>query len=446
MTLFAQIELPGTPAEWVMAGSAFLLIVIVLGFFLSFVIKRFLRRGDSAVADEFAPKSPRSEDAGYAAASMQGVIKRLKEQEKELEKLHRAEKERAQQTERMSEAVTRDMPTGLLLINAAGLITLANPAVKQTLGIESLAYRRFSEALGPETRLTALLQECLGQASTFQREELDHLTPGGVSRHLGVTVSPVFHPPGDPNGKVNGAVCLLSDLTEMADLQRQVRLKENLAALGEMSAGIAHEFKNALATISGYAQLIRNERETKDSSENAEKIIQQTNALAHVVTEFLRFAKPLEVGHDALDLRVILDGVVAQLTSALPSVRFSCKGSFAPCAGDEGLLRQAFSNLARNAAEAIRANSPAIQEVQIEGELVAGRQRISFADSGPGIPEQDLSRIFLPFYTTKAEGTGLGLALVQKIVVHHGGTVEARNRPEGGAEFIVWLPLAGGGQ
>jgi len=444
MMALAQIHLPGTPAEWVMWGSLFLLALIIFSYLIAFTLRRFLRRKDNgAPLDEFAPKTPGAADPGFAAASMQAVIKRLKQQEKDLERLHRQEKDRAQQTERLSEAVTRDMPTGLLLINAAGLITLANPAVKQTLGMQALGYRRYTEALGEGSQLSRLIDECLGSGGTFQREEIDHTTPEGAQRRLGVTISPVYHPPGETTGKVIGAVCLLTDLTAMMELQNQVRLKENLAALGEMSAGIAHEFKNALATISGYAQLIRSEPHGADTRDNAEKIVSQTQGLSHVVTEFLRFSRPLDVSLSEVDLRALLDRVRQEVAASWPAVPVACSGDFSTCPGDEGLLRQAFLNLARNAAEAVAASGRPGQ-VWIEGAAVsspAPRQQIIFRDSGPGIPEADLPKVFLPFFTTKSEGTGLGLALVQKIIVHHGGSVEARKRPEGGAEFIVWLPL-----
>src|SRR5262249_4505872 len=154
---------------------------------------------------------------------------------------------------KLSETVTHNMPAGLLLINSAGLITSANPAAETALGVRALAYRRYSEVLRPDTPLARLATLCLTEARTFRREEVKYATPAGEIRLLGVTISPILR----GAGGVSGAICLLSDLTELAALQRQVKQKENLAALGELSAGIAHEFKNALATISGYAQMIR---------------------------------------------------------------------------------------------------------------------------------------------------------------------------------------------
>jgi signal transduction histidine kinase len=447
MPLLAQVRLPGTPQEWLTWGLVFFAVVLALAFVLSLTMRRVLG-GKKEKLDDLAVPLPRSTDPAYAAASMQAVIARLREQEKELERLHRLERERAQQTERLSEAVTRDMPTGLLVINAAGLVTMANPAARQTLGLDSLSFRRYSEVFGETSELTTLLRRCLGEAATFQREELDHATPAGRVLRLGVTISPVLQTAGDPARKAAGAVCLLTDLTEISDLQRQMRMKENLATLGEMSAGIAHEFKNALATISGYAQMLRSDAASSDQRENAAKIVEQTRNLTHVVTEFLRFARPFDVSLDAVELAPLLHKTIEEVATALPAVRFTCDGEFRACAGDAGLLHQAFSNLLRNGAEAAAAAQPGDAQVHIAGDVASNsgrlQQRLLFRDNGPGIAPEDMPRIFLPFYTTKSQGSGLGLALVQKIVLQHGGTVEARNRPAGGAEFILWLPLAPG--
>ena len=374
-------------------------------------------------------------------ASMQAVIKKLKEQEKELEALHRAERERAQQTERMSEAVTRNMPAGLLLVNSAGLITSANPAAEAALGVKSLAYRRSSEILGAGSHLTELVAGCLEHGRTYRREEVEYLTPSRELRQLGVTISPIQN----NANEITGAICLLSDLTELAALQKQIHMKENLAALGELSAGIAHEFKNALATISGYAQMIRSEAQPgTDLHEHGELIIRQTRSLTHVVTEFLKFARPLDLADEQVSLSPMIERIVAEVGEVVPGVPFVITGEFGEVSGDDALLRQAILNLARNAAEAASDN-PAGGRVMIRGEIDKSGPtqglRISITDNGPGIPGEALTKIFMPFYTTKANGTGLGLAVVQKIIVQHGGSVEARNQPSGGAEFIVWLPF-----
>jgi nitrogen-specific signal transduction histidine kinase len=431
---------PSSSSLWLLSGV--LLVVLLTSAILALILARRHFYSGSKSPDGLAAESPRSDNpAAFMTASMQAVIKKLKEQEKELEALHRAERERAQQTERMSEAVTRNMPAGLLLLNSSGLITSANPAAEAALGVKSLVYRRYSEVLGAGSRLTELLAGCLELGRTFRREEVEYLTPSHELRQLGVTISPIQNNAND----ITGAICLLSDLTELAALQKQIHMKENLAALGELSAGIAHEFKNALATISGYAQMIRSEAKPgTDLHEHGELILRQTRSLTHVVTEFLKFARPLELADERVSLRPMLERIVAEVGEVVPGVPVIITGEFSDVSGDDALLRQAILNLARNAAEASSEN-PAGGRVIIRGEIdKSGQlqgQRISITDNGPGIPAEALTKIFMPFYTTKANGTGLGLAVVQKIVVQHGGSVEARNQPLGGAEFLVWLPF-----
>jgi signal transduction histidine kinase len=417
------------------------------------VLRRSTRdqnRNSSEANDSFRVNA--ENPSAFMAASMQGVIQRLRQQEQELARLHQLEKERALETERLSEAVTRNMPAGLLLVSATGTISSANPAAEKALGIHGLQYRRYTEILGADSPLTQMLTACLRDGQTFQRDEVAHLTPAGESRQLGVTISPIYRPVRNAVGgsatpaapKLTGALCLMSDLTELSTLQRQMRWKENLAALGEMSAGIAHEFKNALATISGYAQMIRSEAPTADAAESADKIIEQTRSLTHVVTEFLRFAKPLELAQEEFSLGGVVEQVADEMRGALDGVAIRTEGSFAEISGDAGLLRQALLNLIRNAGEAASSNGHPGEVIVSGAEETHGGQRwqiVAVRDNGPGIAAGSLDKIFVPFFTTKSTGTGLGLPVVQKIALQHGGRVEARNQPQGGAEFDLWLPL-----
>ena len=442
LILLATLQADKPPNLWafgVASGVGLFAIVLVV----LFLVRRYFTNARDAHKEEEPQTSHTQNPSAFMAASMQGVIQKLRDQEKELERLHRSEKERAAHTERLSEEVTRNMPAGLLVVNATGIISSANPAAEQALGIRGLGFRRYSEALGEASELTRLVAECLAEGKIFRREQVEHSAPSGESRVLGVTISPIRK--GDE--KISGALCLLSDLTELAALQQQMQLKENLAALGELSAGIAHEFKNALATISGYAQMIRAEELGEEASDHADRILEQTRNITHVVTEFLKYARPLDIANEPVSLEAVVDRVVSDVTEAKPDVRVRSEGVFGSVPGDEGLLRQALLNLVRNAAEACAVSADGGQ-VLLKGELVravdGGLQRIVILDNGPGIEESSLGKLFRPFYTTKADGTGLGLAVVQKIIIQHGGQVEARNRPEGGAAFMVTLPLCGG--
>ena len=438
--IHAAIQAP--PAAGPNGWLPFVVIGIVLvatAWVVMAATRKFLREAREAHKEPIATEAPGvTNPAAFMTASMQGVIQKLREQEKELERLHRIEKERAEQTERLSEEVTRNMPAGLLVVNAQGILSGANPAAEQALGISGLVYRRYSEALGESSELTRLVTDCMAGGKIFRREQVDHRTPAGETRRLGVTISPIRR----GNGKISGVICLLSDLTELAALQEQIELKKHLAALGELSAGIAHEFKNALATISGYAQMIRAEAAEGEIFDHAERILEQTRNITHVVTEFLKYARPLEISDEVVELQTLVERVTMEVGEGVPNVEVRSEGQFRNVAGDEGLLRQALLNLTRNAAEACSSANGG--RVVLRGETVrtgdSGFQRITVTDNGPGITDEALPQLFRPFFTTKPQGTGLGLAVVQKIVVQHGGQVEARNRPEGGAAFIVTLP------
>jgi PAS domain S-box-containing protein len=414
------------------------LLLLAVGWLIFSLVRRVFKDSRES-QNENMDAAPRVHNsAAFMTASMQGVIRKLREQEKELERLHRVEKERAEHTERLSEEVTRNMPAGLVMVNAQGIVASANPAAEQVLGVRGLGYRRYSEVLGENSELTQLVGQCLAQGKIFRREQVDHKTPSGETRRLGVTISPIR----STDDKISGTICLLSDLTELAALQEQMELKKNLAALGELSAGIAHEFKNALATISGYAQMIRSESSDGEISDHAERILEQTRNITHVVTEFLKFARPLDISDEPVDLQPLIGRAIDEISTAAPGVSVRAEGNFGIVAGDEGLLRQVILNLARNGAEACAGRSDG--RVVVHGEIVTGgdsqSQRITVQDNGAGISADAMPNLFHPFFTTKARGTGLGLAVVQKIILQHGGLIEARNHPSGGAVFIVTLP------
>jgi signal transduction histidine kinase len=231
-----------------------------------------------------------------------------------------------------------------------------------------------------------------------------------------VSVSPLT----GPDGHLQAAVCLFTDLTEVVELEEQLRLKEALAGVGELTAGLAHEFRNGLATIHGYARLLDPARLPEAYQPYVEGIRQETDAMGEVVTNFLNFARPEPLTLAPLDLRAIVERAAADLQ--LERGRIEVIGDFGEVLGDEVLLRQAVSNLIRNSVEACTAAS--IEPViQVDGVVDASHVRITVEDNGPGIPGDALSRIFKPFVTTKAHGSGLGLAIV-------------------GAQFRIQLPLA----
>ena len=230
----------------------------------------------------------------------------------------------------------------------------------------------------------------------------------------------------------------------MVELQRQIKLQENFAALGEMSAGIAHEFKNALATILGYAQMSASEQDSEVLKRYAREIQKETQSLAAIVTDFLNFARPLSATIQDVNLVDLIDGVVADLRCHRPGeyeVEFAVSDpAVVPC--DATLMRQAFHNLLLNAVEAIDGRGRLTIRVEGVVERQKRHVKVLIEDTGPGIPSAELTKIFVPFFTTKSNGTGLGLSLVQKAIVAHHGRIEAENLDPHGARFVLILPLS----
>src|SRR5260221_12549896 len=180
LLMLAALQTAKPPNLWAFGvGSAVGLFAIVMVVF--FFIRRYFRNVRNAdKKEEGEPQTPRTQNpSAFMAASMQGVIQKLREQEKELERLHRIEKERAAHTERLSEEVTRNMPAGLLVVNAPGIISSANPAAQQVLGIHGLGFRRYTEALGGDSDLTKLVAAGRSTGRIFQTEAVEAARPPG---------------------------------------------------------------------------------------------------------------------------------------------------------------------------------------------------------------------------------------------------------------------------
>ena len=385
-----------------------------------------IRKMRHEIKDESGTEALRADDARFPLETYHAVIERLKEQEKQLRELRRAEGERARASENISAALLANLPSGVLLFNPKGLVQQANPAARKILGYGSMSglhardvfrgaclLNRGGEGASSSTAISAV-EAALREGTSSRRLETEYATPAGEERVLGLTVSPVRA----SDGKSLGAACLISDLTEINRLSRQMRMRENLASLGEMSAGIAHEFKNSLATISGYAQMLTSEDQVEVVHDFARKIESETGNLARVVTDFLAFARPQALRNEPVPVRAVVENCARDCSVDLHAEDVPAELALM---GDPTAMRQAFSNLLRNSAEAARNGTPV--RVQVAAESDEQGARLTITDNGRGIPQDQLGKIFIPFFTTKAQGTGLGLALVHRIITEHGGTI-----------------------
>jgi len=345
---------------------------------------------------------------------------------------------RAITSEQLNGQIVESLAAGLLVVDRDGRVEILNPAGHRMLGAPGdVVGRDYRAFLADVPELQELIARCLATAAPVPRRRIP-CSRGEVTQ-LAVTVSPL-----SADGSSQGAICLFSDLTQMLELEDQLRLKEALARVGELTAGIAHEFRNGLATIHGYSRLLRPEDLPATYRPYVAGIRQETEALGHVVTNFLNFARPEQVVFLPVDLEAVIHRAADELAHELPAQTVvEVSGEFGHIEGDEVLLRQVFGNLIRNAAEACQTAGVA-PRIEIRGQADGRMCRITVDDNGTGVPEPARTKIFQPFFTTRSRGTGLGLSIVQKLVVTHNGRVTVGDSPLGGASFQIVFPLRAG--
>lgn len=382
----------------------------------------------------------------FVLATFQSVVAQLQDQQKELERLTAQAGERADSAVRFSERIVASVPSGLIAFDGNGRSTVINAPGRALLGVDGKALGQpASSILKNIPELSDMVTKCIESGKVYRREVIEVVTPGGVKRQLGGTIAPIDLA---PELGTRGALCLLTDITEVTQLRQQVALKKNLESLGEMSAGLAHEFKNAIATLHGYAQLLQNLELDEAGRSATGSLLNEVRNLSEMVTAFLNFARPQPLELDNVSLADLAREWVNELQPLFAELRvqpqFTAADRMGEVHADERMLRQALLNLLRNAAEAIsdQATERVVRVRLFEDRNEEGRVAvIEIEDTGAGIPPADLERIFIPFFTTKAAGHGVGLALAHRVVTQHGGTLTAFNTPNGGALFRAILPL-----
>lgn len=414
-----------TPNGYVLLGMTAL--VGALCATVTFAVLRFM----AATRDARRTGRPAADTDVLSAALHEALVK-LKAQE-------RATAARAEASERMSGEIIASLTAGLLVVGLNGEVRILNPAGRRMLRVPDSAPLDSYQRLLREPVLSSIIDECLATRGAILRRTVELPGQRGGASHIGVTVSPMM----DLAGELHGAICLFTDLTAVKGLEEQLRLKESLATVGELTAGIAHEFRNGLATIHGYSKLIDLSVLPASYRPYVQGIRSETDSLSAVVTNFLNFARPAQLTLGRVELGAICERAADELRGEARALggEVLVGGTFDAVEGDEVLLRQAFSNLLRNAVEACTAAALApMVVIRSEVDRTHRLLRVTVEDNGPGIPVESRERVFQPFFTSKRSGTGLGLALVQKIIVFHNGRIAVGQSDLGGASLQVSLP------
>lgn len=377
----------------------------------------------------------------FVLHTFQGLIQELKEKEEELERLRRAAEDHAIRVESYNENILQSVPSGVLTVNRAKIVTTFNHAAGTILDLPETAvlHHSYEDVFGKNQKMVLLLTETLEKEVDMLRQECEIERSAGKKIWLGLNTSLLR----DRDEKIIGATLVFTDLTEKKMLEEQVALKKRLTMMGEMSAWVAHEFRNYMSTILGFARLLGKKLEEDDSRQ--EMILSITNelsAMERLITELLSYSRKREIRTTPTSLTALIDPIVKHFsemeTHAEASLTASFEADLPEIDLDPTLMRQAFSNLIQNALESLDKGG-AIHITVFS--RTAQRIQIEIADTGGGIAEEHLDKVLLPFFTTKEKGTGLGLALVHKIVLSHNGHMTVESLLGKGTTFVIVLPV-----
>ncbi len=345
------------------------------------------------------------------------------------------------------ENVVQSISSGLFATDPEGRITSFNRAAQEATGhaLEAVLGRPWWEVFDwQQGDLFGAIPANLAEPHTFEAEGK---RADGTRLVLGMTLSPLTE-----QGVQTGLVGMFKDLTQIRDMQEEMRRKEWLATLGEMSAGMAHEIRNPLAALAGAMQMLRRDVALEETNARLMDIaVREATRLDAIITEFLLYARPPALNLKECDVNGVLSetlDLVRHQAASRPDIRITPQLRPGPMTArvDPDQIKQVFWNLAVNAFEAMPAGGQLtistgrrwVGSGARSGDVI----EIAFHDTGEGIKSEALDKIFLPFYTTKREGSGLGLAAVHRIVDLHGGWIRVDSQEGKGSRFVVCLPVS----
>jgi len=373
----------------------------------------------------------------YATALLTSFLsEKLKRASAELD----ANRQNLAELRALNQNVIESIPSGLITITPQSIASFVNPAGSAILEAQPLdILGRPVTDIGFFTRQEwADAREQLDQGRVV-RSELHDAEIAGHRRSIGFAVSPLT----TLEGMSAGYTLIFQDLTEMKKLEAELRLKDRMAAVGELSAGIAHEIRNPLAAIAGSVQILKGSKSLSSQEQRLMSIVlKESERLNKSISDFLRFVRPQEKKPISFDVAASLSETLDLLANSSElNERHAIQKEIAPpsfpLTGDADLIRQVFWNIARNAMQAMPNGGVLTVRTQVDN----GSYKIVFADSGRGMSHADIQRLFQPFRTNFPSGTGLGMAISYRIVQEHGGRIEVASTEGVGTAITVALPV-----
>ncbi len=390
-----------------------------------------------------APAPPSAEErAGFVMHTFQEVLRQLKDKEAELEQLRARAVARAEDVESYHGNILRSIASGVITCDPAGRITTFNAAAERILGFEAeqVLGRPCQEVFGSDSPIPAMVRGSLETLAPISRREWEFRRGDRGRACVGLSSALLR----DRNDQAIGAALVFSDLTEIKRLQERVESERRLAVLGEMSAGIAHEFRNYMGTIVGWTKLLGKEtQEGSQARSMVDAIRRELGMMQRLIDDLLAFGRRMEPHTE----RVVFRELVSEGVCVSPDRRdVRLEVSWATGVPDETewdptLMRQVLKNLTNNAVDAMPEGG-LLRVAIAPSHVMADAVELVMSDTGSGIPAEHVDRIFDPFFTLKAGGHGLGLALVRKIVYAHGGQITVKSVEGQGTTFSLTIPFS----
>jgi two-component system sensor histidine kinase AtoS len=342
-----------------------------------------------------------------------------------------------------TQAILRSITSGVITVGPDGSVATANPAAERMLGMpeEELVPKRLETLFDDPGDLGTVLQRVLSGRVPKLVVDTQLVTRGGTTIHAQVSISRMR----DVGGRALGAVVTIEDVSEVKALTDHLIRADRLAALGELTAGVAHEVRNPLGIIRASVQLVEDAHTDPERAREATRVIkQEIDRLDKVIKALLDFGRPSTPTLRPTNIEDVVADVVLFTRRFAGQARVDIETEYAASmplvSGDADQLKQVFVNLVSNAVQAMEGSGGTIKVRVWDDD---GFVFVSVTDTGKGIPPEDLGKIFDPFYSTRDDGTGLGLTIVHRIVDQHGGRIEVESVPGAGTTFTVALPSAG---
>lgn len=345
------------------------------------------------------------------------------------------------QLKALNENIIGSINSGLITTNLSGQINFVNPGGEAILGWSQpdVAGRTIESLLGLEQ---GYLQEIRKQLLAQRRFRFEQFfdTPDGRRIFLGTAVSNLH----DREGRILGYIFIFQDLTEIHAMEQEMRLKERMAALGEMAAGMAHELRNPLAAISGAVQYLKGDlRLGGETLELMDIILRESHRLDQTIRDFLTFARPGTFAPEEVDLVKLIEDSAKLLRKSsefVPGHRIVTRYSMPriECEADPNRLKQVFWNLATNGLKSMPRGGALT--IDVEAAPASPQVVITFADEGVGMDDLQRGRYFQPFSGSFGEGTGLGAAIVYRLIEEHGGKIQLESAPGSGTRVSITIP------